>query len=252
MMTRSQNMSWKDINSITNFAENTLFNKNKKAKKTPNILLASIQLMENFIKGIKNMNAYDAASTIISDANWIKKNSVDTFYDGNGNKVTINIGKVYYIDYGKTFCGELSYYHYGLCIGKKDKKILIIPMRSGHDVFEHSYHPEKKPNGNKKYRQGLEEEGFQKDCILMINDCKYISAGRIEKESVQIDNSIIESIQEQVFQVEFPHLYTKHFWMQKKIEKDAKKINDQKELIQKLKAQNNRYKQLLDNIEKHS
>ena len=40
--------------------------------------------------------------------------------------------------------------------------------------------------------------------------------------------------------------------MQKKIEKDAKKINDQKELIQKLKAQNNRYKQLLDNIEKHS
>lgn len=101
MMTRSQNMSWKDVNSITNFTENTPSNKSKKAKKSPSILLASIQLMENFIKGIKNMNAYDAASTIISDANWIKKNSVDTFYDGNGNKVTIDIGKVYYIDYGK-------------------------------------------------------------------------------------------------------------------------------------------------------
>lgn len=73
MMTRSQNMSWKDVNSITNFTENTPSNKSKKAKKSPSILLASIQLMKNFIKGIKNMNAYDAASTIISDANWIKK-----------------------------------------------------------------------------------------------------------------------------------------------------------------------------------
>ena len=82
MMTRSQNMSWKDVNSITNFTENTPSNKSKKAKKSPSILLASIQLMENFIKGIKNMNAYDAASTIISDANWIKKNSVDTLSHG--------------------------------------------------------------------------------------------------------------------------------------------------------------------------
>lgn len=50
MMTRSQNMSWKDVNSITNFTENTPSNKSKKAKKSPSILLASIQLMENFIK----------------------------------------------------------------------------------------------------------------------------------------------------------------------------------------------------------
>lgn len=250
MMTRSQNMSWKDVNSITNFTENTPSNKSKKAKKSPSILLASIQLMENFIKGIKNMNAYDAASTIISDANWIKKNSVDTFYDGNGNKVTIDIGKVYYIDYGKTFCGELSYYHYGLCVGKKDGKILIIPMRSGYGVFEHSYHPENNPRGNKKYRQGLEQEGFQKNCILMINDCRYISAGRIEKESVQIDSNIIESIQNQVFQVEFPSLYTKYFGFQKIIERNEKKITDQKQLIQKLKSENNTYKQLLDNIKK--
>lgn len=248
MMPTSQNMSWKDVNSITNFTENTVLNKSKKAKKIPNILLASIQLMENFIKGIKNMNAYDAASTIVSDANWIKKNSIDIFYDSDGNKVTISLGKIYYIDYGKTFCGELSYYHYGLCIGKRDGKLLIIPMRSGNDVFEYSYHPKNNPNGNKKYRQGLEQEGFQKNCILMINDCKYISAGRIEKETVQISDDILNSIQIQVFQVEFPQLYTEYFGLKKTVEKDIKKINDQKELIQSLKAENNRYKQMLNHI----
>lgn len=123
-------------------------------------------------------------------------------------------------------------------------------MRSGHGVFEHSYHPENNPRGNKKYRQGLEQEGFQKNCILMINDCRYISAGRIEKESVQIDSNIIESIQNQVFQVEFPNLYTKYFGFQKIIERNEKKITDQKQLIQKLKSENNTYKQLLDNIKK--
>ena len=84
----------------------------------------------------------------------------------------------------------------------------------------------------------------------MINDCRYISAGRIEKESVQIDSNIIESIQNQVFQVEFPNLYTKYFGFQKIIERNEKKITDQKQLMQKLKSENNTYKQLLDNIKK--
>lgn len=73
MMDTSENMFWGDINDISRFTENTQANKVKKARRTSAILLAAIQLMENFIKGIKHMNAYDAASTIISDANWIQK-----------------------------------------------------------------------------------------------------------------------------------------------------------------------------------
>ena len=53
MMKSSKNMFWSDINDITRFTENTIDNKRKEARKTSSIILASVQLMENFIKGIK-------------------------------------------------------------------------------------------------------------------------------------------------------------------------------------------------------
>lgn len=62
-------MFWGDIKDIVSFSENTDENKEKSARKTSAIILASVQLMENFIKGIKHMNTYDASSTILCDAN---------------------------------------------------------------------------------------------------------------------------------------------------------------------------------------
>lgn len=248
MMDTSENMFWGDINDISRFTENTQANKVKKARRTSAILLAAIQLMENFIKGIKHMNAYDAASTIISDANWIQKSTIDNFYDNTNKRITIELGNIYYIDYGKTFCGELSYFHYGLCIGKRDGKILIVPMRSGHDVFDKAYHPTNNPMGNRKYRQALTQEGFAKNSVLLINDTKYISAGRIDKKSNMINNETLESIQLQVFQVEFPNLFMDFNNVKKNNEKLVKQICDQKELIIKLKNETNRCHQLLNNV----
>lgn len=240
MMKSTQNMFWSDIHDITRFTENTEENKQKQARKTSSIILAGIQLMENYLKGIKCLNAYDASSTIISDANWIQKSTFNTFKDKSGNIIPVELGKTYYIDYGKTFYGELAYFHYGLCIGKKDKKILVVPIRTGKDIFKTSYHPRNNPNANKKYRQGLQVEGFPKNCVLLINDLKYISAGRIEKECASIHKDILSEIQKQVFQVELPSLYTEYFGQQKKLEKFQKQISEQKELIQKLKKENNK------------
>ncbi len=248
MMDTSENMFWGDINDISRFTENTHANKAKKARQTSAILLAAIQLMENFIKGIKHMNAYDAASTIISDANWIQKSTIDDFYDNTNKRIPIELGNIYYIDYGKTFCGELSYFHYGLCIGKRDGKILIVPMRSGYDVFDKAYHPTNNPMGNRKYRQALTQEGFAKNSVLLINDTKYISAGRIDKKSNMINNETLESIQLQVFQVEFPNLFMDFNNVKKNNEKLVKQICDQKELIIKLKNETNRCHQLLNNV----
>lgn len=250
MMKSSKNMFWSDINDITRFTENTVDNKRKEARKTSSIILASVQLMENLIKGIKQMNAYDASSTILCDANWIQKSSFDSFRDKVGNNILIEPGKIYYIDYGKTFYGELAYFHYGLCIGKRDKKILVVPIRTGKDIFDISYHPVYNNRADKKYRQGLQSEGFQKDCVLLINDLKFISAGRIEKEYIRIDEEILKSVQNQVLQVCFPRIYTDFLNHQNIIKKYKKQITDQTELIQKLKSENNMYKQKLSNIEK--
>lgn len=247
MMNSSQNMFWGDINDIKRFTENTEDNKHKQAKKTSAIILAGIQLFENFMKGIKNLSAYDAASTILSEANWIQKSTFKEFRDASGNKIITEIGKVYYIDYGKTFCGELAYFHYGLCIGKREDKILVIPMTSGSGYFSSCYHPINNPYADKKHRQALASEGFLKDCVLKINDIKFISAGRIEKESVSIDKDVLLEIQKQVFQVGFSQLFQEYTNDKKQIDKKDKQIEEQKELIIKLKNENNHMKQILKN-----
>lgn len=86
--------------------------------------------------------------------------------------------------------------------------------------------------------------------MLLINDLKFISAGRIEKECIGIDEEILKSIQNQVLQVCFPKIYTDFLNQQTTIMKYEKQITDQAELIQKLKSENNTHRQKLSNIEK--
>lgn len=253
MIKVTNNMFWSDLHNITRFSENTTDNKNKIARKTSPIILAAIQLMENYIKGIKNLSAFDASSIILSDANWIRNNRRTEFLDEKGNKITIKVGTVYYIDFGNTFSDELAYFHHGLCVGKKEGKILIVPMTSGAKYFPNSYHPINNPHANRKYRQALASEGFEKDCVLKLNDAKFISPGRLDKETVTIDTDILKQIQKQLFNIQFPELYQKFCNNEKKIEKYEKQICDQKELISQLKQENNtlriKLKRFEDNID---
>lgn len=205
--------------------------------------------MENYIKGLKNLSAYDAASIILSNANWIRNNEKTDFTDDAGNIVSAKIGSVYYIDFGNTFSDELAYFHHGLCIGRKDGKLLIVPMTSGSKYFASCYHPANNPNASKKYRQALMSEGFEKDCVLKLNDTKFISPGRIDKETVSISSNVVEQIQEQVFSIQFPGLYQKLYNSLKKIDKYEKQISDQKELVSHLKQENNTLRMKLRRFE---
>lgn len=247
-MNISDNMLWRDIHNSKRFIENTQINKEKKAKNTSVVVLAAVQLMENFIKGIKHMSAYDASSLIYSTANWMKKNTQDNFLNEAGKKIDIKIGKIYYIDYGaNAFKGELAYFHYGLCIGKNKGKILIIPISSGRNIFSNCYHPINNPDKDKKFRQGLITEGFAKDCVLFMNDMKYISAGRIEKQGDTIDPDVLKDIQKQAFQISFPQLYTEYKSLQMQNKQKIEKILSQKQELSDLKIRNNHLKQCLNN-----
>lgn len=242
MINNSENMFWSDVHNIKRFSENTSDNKNREARKTSSIILAAIQLMENYIKGIKNLSAYDAASLILSDSNWMRHNRRSDFLDDKGKKIVINPGTIYYIDFGNTFSDELAYFHHGLCIGKKDGKILIIPMTSGNKYFSNSYHPVNNPAASKKYRQALVSEGFGKDCVLKLNDAKFISPGRIDKETGLIHEDILRQIQEQLCSIQFPKVYQELCNLRKNKEKSQKQGMDQKKVISQLKQENNELK----------
>lgn len=242
-----ENMIWHDLKEIKIYTQNIPSNKKKQAKKTSSIILAILQYTYNYTQGLKRQNAYDAASILYSDMNWIKKRHLAKAIDEDENVIKPKIGNLYYIDYGNTFNGEIGYRHHGVCIGKSRNKILIVPTRSGADVFQNSYHPTNNPNGKIVYRQGLQSEGFIKDCVLLIDDIKYISPARIDKESGVIDKNAIKDIQLQVFKNEFPGIYGEMY------KRDLKKqgiIDKQKQDIISLKNEINHLKQTINNIDK--
>jgi|GEM_PF-2259986 hypothetical protein len=238
----TRNMSWSDVKAVDWYTANKNENKEKKTHSSAKIILGAIQLTENFIKGIKQLNAYNSSSILKSEATWLQKHSFTEYRDENNKTVDINIGNVCYIDYGKTYQGELSYYHYGLCVGVRDGKILIIPITSGTNWRTECYHPILNPNKNKKFRQALKSEGFSKDCVLKINDAKFLSAGRIDSidNESEINKEILKEIQFQLFSVCFPEFRDKHKELISDLDKSNKVINDQKEIIKKLKQEKNR------------
>lgn len=235
-------MYWGDVKLIKVYTQNSTANKAKKAKKVGSIMLAGVQYMHNYIQGLGNQSAYDAASIIFCDTHWMRHRHESFQEDDNGNKIVPKIGTTYYINFGNNYGSELSYFHYGLCIGKIEEKYLIIPMRTGTDVFYESFHPKNNINGNKKYRQGLEEEGFEKNCILMMNDMKYISPARIDKEGKKISKEVVEEIQYHAFSISYPYIKKN----EKLIERLNYTIEKQKKEIIELKNKNNTLNQKLN------
>lgn len=53
MIKNTNNMIWSEMHNVKYYSENTEDNKNKKSRKIASIILAAVQLMENYIKGIK-------------------------------------------------------------------------------------------------------------------------------------------------------------------------------------------------------
>lgn len=246
----TENMKWTDINAVNMYTANTNENKNRRSKKTPAIIWGAIQLTENLLKALRQLNVYDSASIIKSESTWIQKHSFDEFFDEQNKKVNIEVGRVYYIDYGKTYKGELSYFHYGLCVAKKEGKLFVIPITSAESYRETCYHPIKNPKASKKLRQALAEEGFSKDCVLKMNDAKFISAGRIEAMDSKINDDALLDIQTTLFSVSFPDIKRQYDKLLNETSKKDKRIEDQQKFIDKLKAENEKLKGQLSDLEK--
>ena len=126
--------------------------------------------------------------------------------------------------------------------------MLVVPITSGKTYFNNCYHPVNNPYANKKYRQGLLSEGFPKDCVLKIDDSKFLSSGRVIRETVDIPDCLLKEIQFQVFQVALPTYFQKFNSQEKKVVALEDKIEYLKSEISSLKSENNRMKQILNNI----
>lgn len=241
------NMKWDDINRIETYCINKSSSKASETKWKSKILLALMQFHENFNEAIKQLNAYDSSSIIKSEGIWLKRSSYSKYMPKEKTltktEEKILVGQVCVIDYGKTYKNELSYVHYGLCIGKKEEKYFIVPMTTGSKWRKNCYHPILNPLKGKNNRQALETEGFSRDCVLMIHDAKFISGGRIiGLDNLITNETIINEIQLQAFSVCFPTLYKNYIQNISKITNKENQIENQRKRISNLQKENAKLK----------
>lgn len=201
-----EDMKWNDIDKISKYTGNNPTNKRMFAIDRPIILKGYMQFKENLNQMIRQLNAYDSSSILIGDTNWIKRNQFSKYMPKLGAPPNVSIGQICVIDFGKTYKNELSYIHPALCVGKNDNKYLVIPMTSGKNWITECFHPKINPDAKKTSRQALQTEGFPKNCVLLLNDAKYISGGRILELREIIQEDTLSDIQIQLAKVMFPNI----------------------------------------------
>ena len=221
------------------FTGNNATNKSMEAIKRYKILHGLFQLEENMHKILKQLNAYDASSILIAESNWMKRNHFSKYMPSRDANDKVAFGQVCAIDYGKTYKGEMGYIHPGLCVGIKEGKYLIIPITTGRNWRINCYHPIVNPEKTKEYRQALKSEGFEKDEVLLLNDAKFISGGRILELHEIISADPLKQIQEQLFQIMFPTLLKDVTRVKIENEKYVRIIENMERQIKNLKNKNN-------------
>jgi len=230
------NLEFDYIDKAGFYTKNTHSNKTARAINQTKILNGVLQLIDNMNHIIRQLNAYDSSSILIAESNWMKRNHFKKYMPSKDAPEKVLFGQVCTIDYGKTYKGEIGYIHPGLCVGKKDEKYLIIPMTTGKTWRDTCYHPIHNPNMTKENRQCCITEGFAKDGVLLMNDTKFISGGRILELHEIIQSDILKEIQEQLFYIMFSNIYKDH-------------VNMNKENL-KLQELNTRQKNKIDNMER--
>lgn len=218
------------------YAHNEKKNKSMSGISRYKIIDGLIQLEENIHRILRQLNAYDASSILIAESNWMKRNHFNKYMPNKDAKKKVKFGQVCTIDYGKTYKGEIGYVHPGLCIGKKDEKYLIVPMTTGKSWRDTCYHPINNPTMSKEHRQSCISEGFNRDGVLLINDSKFMSGGRILELHEIIPHETLEEIQMQLLYIMFPDIYKTFYNNKNKIARLERAASDRERQIANLKA----------------
>lgn len=245
----TSNLEFDYIDRVGYYTKNNLSNKTMPAIERPKILNGILQFIDNTNRMMRQLNAYDSSSILIAESNWMKRNHFKKYTPNENAPKKVLFGQVCTIDYGKTYKGEIGYIHPGLCVGKKDEKYLIIPMTTGKTWRDTCYHPIHNPNMTKENRQCCITEGFDKDSVLLMNDAKFISGGRILELHEIIQPEILKEIQDQLFYIMFPHIYSDYSKIQDKIIRKQNIIDNNKRQVSNLKEKNEKLSKRIRDLE---
>ena len=107
---------------------------------------------------------------------WTKRRNWYKFQNQNA----LRHNQIIFVEFGYSYSPELAYQHPALVLAKNNLFCKVLPITSNEDKFRLAYHPIENPNGQKTYYRlpkGL--CNLEKDSVILINQIKTISCGRI-------------------------------------------------------------------------
>lgn len=125
---------------------------------------------------IQNLSVKEAAVRMISEQNWQDRSQMKSCEQIG---ITVEVGDICFIEFGRAFVYEAGYQHFGLVVSKCNGKALVIPMTSNTSTYEQAYDIELNPNGKKHLMKIGQIIGLHRPSVLFLNDAKYINTARI-------------------------------------------------------------------------
>lgn len=147
-------------------------NKDKYAIDESILLSSYLYTISNLVEFFQEMKVNELALFINSINDWMKNKT-------QSSTRKVKAGDIIEIECGLNYSGEISYRHWCVVIESMDKTILCIPTTSRKEYIEKS---SEKENGIWYYKLVGVNEGFNHDCVLMLNNIKSVSKKRLKTQ----------------------------------------------------------------------
>lgn len=171
-------------------------------------------LFSKLINKFEKSRSYQTGLFIKSMDDWLDRHDKDN--QPLDNKITeFNIGEIFMADWNLAYSPELSYEHPCVIIEKIGDFLFVLPVSGQKQYIEIGYHPIDNMNGDKSYRIVDVDDGFNKRCVIHINQAKIISKTRIlyKMGELQTDDEgrckLLEEIKYEMLNKYFPNEYNK-------------------------------------------
>lgn len=171
-------------------------------------------LFSKLINKFDKSKSYQTGLFIKSMDIWLDRHDKDN--QPFDDKITVfNTGDIFMVDWNLTYSPELSYEHPCVVIEQIGDFLFALPVSGQRQYIEIGYHPTDQPEGDRNYRIVDIADGFNKRCVIHINQAKVISKTRIlyKMGSLKADNNckslLLEEIKIEMLNKYFPSEYNR-------------------------------------------
>jgi hypothetical protein len=186
------------------------------------IFLSSyIALISQMGNKIQDMSQHELGLYVKSLDTWLNKRNKNNKCDED-----VKIGDIFMIDWNINYKPELSYFHPGLIIGLSNEMVLVIPTSSKEKTIDQAYHPIINSTGDWFNRKVDKSDGFDEECVLLLDNLKSISKTRLLNKVGQLtcdlktNDVLYQEIKNTLIENLFPHEFNMYIDMKNELERE--------------------------------